>query len=324
MLNEKLKMLRESKNLNKKQMAKELNIPYMTYCRYENGEREPNNDMLIKIAEYFQTSVDYLVGNTIRFDCYPHDLGNTIKCPICSNDKIGVSRCFGVDFNNSNSYGCAVEMKCSSGHTFYYVFESLNKKTYGIRFDSTTTTINPIGNDDILYDSGFSNVDFSDLDEIDFKRKYFELDPFGKKAVSVILDAEYERCENISKQPVFMFRKLSANKASAGTGFDLNNPDEWKEIEVVDTPEARQADFAVEVEGASMEPDYYDGDIVYISLASEIPVGQAGLFIQNGKGYIKEAGDGCIISRNPDYDDIFPADGDIECKGRVIGIAELP
>ena len=72
-----------------------------------------------------------------------------------------------------------------------------------------------------------------------------------------------------------------------------------------------------------MEPDYHDGDIVYIVLASEVPIGQVGLFIQNGKGYIKEAGEGCIISRNPDFDDISPDDGNIECKGRVIGVAEL-
>lgn len=157
-----------------------------------------------------------------------------------------------------------------------------------------------------------------------FIDKYNAIDENGKKLVNVVLDMEYERCNATKKQPAFTFRRLSANKASAGTGFDLNNPDEWKEIEVVDTPEARQADFAVEVEGASMEPDYYDGDIVYISLASEVLIGQVGLFIQNGKGYIKEAGNGRIISRNPKYDDIYPTDGDIECKGRVIGVAELP
>jgi phage repressor protein C with HTH and peptisase S24 domain/DNA-binding XRE family transcriptional regulator len=133
---------------------------------------------------------------------------------------------------------------------------------------------------------------------------------------------EIPKYQNVKSS--FTFRRLSENRASAGCGYDLNDPDQWREIEVIDTPEARQADFAVEVEGASMEPDYHDGDIVYISLAAEIPVGQVGLFIQNGKGYIKEAGDGCIISRNPDYDDIYPEDGDIECKGRVIGTAELP
>ncbi|MBR3421512.1 MAG: LexA family transcriptional regulator [Ruminococcus sp.] len=164
-------------------------------------------------------------------------------------------------------------------------------------------------------------IDFSHL-EYELINKYRSLDEYGQKAVDDLIENEYKRCED--NKAVFMFRKLSANKASAGTGFDLNNPDEWQEIEVVDTPEARKADFAVRVEGASMEPDYYDGDIVYISLASELPVGQVGLFIQNGKGYIKEAGKDCIISRNPDYDNIFPSDGDIECKGKVIGVAELP
>ena len=154
-------------------------------------------------------------------------------------------------------------------------------------------------------------------------KKYRTLDEYGKEAVESILDIEYKRCESAQGQSTFTFRRLSENKVSAGAGFDLNDPDQWKSVEVVDTPEARQADFAVEVEGSSMEPDYHDGDIVYISLASEVPIGQVGLFIQNGKGYIKEAGDGCIISRNPDYDDIYPADGDIECKGKVIGIADL-
>lgn len=154
-------------------------------------------------------------------------------------------------------------------------------------------------------------------------KKYRTLDKYGKETVDCVLDIEAKRCEAMNMQRTFVFRKLSENKVSAGTGFDLNDPDQWKSITVIDTPEARQADFAVEVEGASMEPDYYDGDIVYISLSSEVPVGQVGLFVQNGKGYIKEAGEDKIISRNPEYDDIFPINGDIECKGRVIGIAEI-
>lgn len=158
--------------------------------------------------------------------------------------------------------------------------------------------------------------------ENDMIKKYRTLDEYGREVVIGVADIEIKRCE-AQKTTTFIFRKFSENKVSAGSGFDLNDPDQWRSIEVIDTPEARAADFAVEVEGASMEPDYYDGDIVYIALASEVPVGQVGLFIQNGKGYIKEAGENCIISRNPDYDDIFPEDGNIDCKGLVIGIAEL-
>lgn len=159
--------------------------------------------------------------------------------------------------------------------------------------------------------------------EQEHMRKYCILDEHGKEIVDAVLDIESKRCEMAKCKPILIFRRLSENSVSAGTGFDLNAPDQWKTIMVVDTPEARLADFAVKVEGKSMEPDYHDGDIVYISLASEVPTGQVGLFIQNGKGYIKEAGKNCLISRNPEYDDIFPKDGDIECKGRVIGIAEV-
>ena len=194
-------------------------------------------------------------------------------------------------------------------------------------------------NEDILFklfeilkcDANFlyqDNIDWEDFDlfspsEKDMIKKYRTLDEYGKKAVDSILDIEISRIESANSKPIFTFRKFSENKVSAGAGFDLNDPDQWKAIEVIDTPEARQADFAVEVEGSSMEPDYFDGDIVYIALASEVAIGQVGLFIQNGKGYIKEAGENCLISRNPKYDDIFPSDGSIECKGKVIGVAEL-
>ena len=194
-------------------------------------------------------------------------------------------------------------------------------------------------NEDILFklfeilkcDANFlyqDNIDWEDFDlfspsEKDMIKKYRTLDEYGKKAVDSILDIEISRIESANSKPVFTFRKFSENKVSAGAGFDLNDPDQWRSIEVVDTQEARMADFAVEVEGSSMEPDYFDGDIVYIALASEVAIGQVGLFIQNGKGYIKEAGENCLISRNPKYDDIFPSDGSIECKGKVIGVAEL-
>ena len=43
------------------QAAKELEIPYTTFVNYEKGDREPNSEMLIKLADYFETSVDYLI-----------------------------------------------------------------------------------------------------------------------------------------------------------------------------------------------------------------------------------------------------------------------
>lgn len=45
-----------------KQLADELNIPYTTYVGYEKNEREPNSEILIDIATFFNVSTDYLLG----------------------------------------------------------------------------------------------------------------------------------------------------------------------------------------------------------------------------------------------------------------------
>lgn len=59
-----LKELREEKNMNMRQMSIALNVPYTTYVSWEKGEREPNSEMLILLACYFQCSVDYLIGSS--------------------------------------------------------------------------------------------------------------------------------------------------------------------------------------------------------------------------------------------------------------------
>ena len=59
-----LKELRKKKNISQLRLATELNTTQNTISRYETGEREPGIDELIKIADYFNVSVDYLVGRT--------------------------------------------------------------------------------------------------------------------------------------------------------------------------------------------------------------------------------------------------------------------
>lgn len=62
MFDNRLTKLREEKGLNKKEIAKELSLPYTTYLNYENDEREPSSETLIQIAKFFDVSVDYLLG----------------------------------------------------------------------------------------------------------------------------------------------------------------------------------------------------------------------------------------------------------------------
>jgi len=59
-----LKEIRKSKGISQLKLALDLNTNQNTISRYETGEREPGIAELIKIADYFDISVDYLLGRT--------------------------------------------------------------------------------------------------------------------------------------------------------------------------------------------------------------------------------------------------------------------
>ncbi|MGN1105589.1 MAG: XRE family transcriptional regulator [Huintestinicola sp.] len=116
--------------------------------------------------------------------------------------------------------------------------------------------------------------------------------------------------------------KHSLYMVSAGTGFELGDGDNWDEIEVPDTYEARKADFCLTVSGDSMEPRYSNGDIVLVKKTASVDEGQICVYRIEGKGYIKKFGRGRLISLNSKYRDIMLSSYDldsIECIGLVIG-----
>lgn len=59
-----IKELRKAKGVSQLKMAMDLNTSQNTISRYETGEREPGIADLIKLADYFKVSVDYLIGRT--------------------------------------------------------------------------------------------------------------------------------------------------------------------------------------------------------------------------------------------------------------------
>ena len=59
-----IKELRESKGINMKEAARLLKMPYTTYVNYEKGLREPTSEVLIQLADFYSSSVDYIVGRS--------------------------------------------------------------------------------------------------------------------------------------------------------------------------------------------------------------------------------------------------------------------
>lgn len=58
--------LREDHDLTQKQIAKILGCTQQTYSRYENGEITIDINSLIKLADFYHTSLDFLVGRTFK------------------------------------------------------------------------------------------------------------------------------------------------------------------------------------------------------------------------------------------------------------------
>lgn len=68
---ERIRNLREDKDLTQTDIATYLYVSQRTYSRYENDERAIPIEILSKLADYYQTSVDYLIRRTNIKDPYP-------------------------------------------------------------------------------------------------------------------------------------------------------------------------------------------------------------------------------------------------------------
>lgn len=61
---ERIKNLREDNDLTQQNLAEYLSIARSTYRNYENGNRNIPIEILIKIADFYKVSLDYIVGRT--------------------------------------------------------------------------------------------------------------------------------------------------------------------------------------------------------------------------------------------------------------------
>ena len=153
--------------------------------------------------------------------------------------------------------------------------------------------------------------------------KYRRLDTLSKELVDIVIDKELERINNEcvlndnvvdfgSYKEIPCYPKL----ASAGTGEYLFDDIPTNTIKI-DSREYPKADYAIQVNGDSMEPTYYDGDTLIVERNAIPAEGQVGIFIVDGRGYVKRMGNGELLSDNKAYESIVGEYG--KCLGKVLG-----
>lgn len=241
-----LKDLRTQKGLTRQQLSDTLDLKERTYLKYETGEARPPYETLIKLADYFNVTTDYLLGRNAP---------------------------------------------------------------------------PPVTLEKLLADK----KDMSEMEKR-FILVYVQLDKKHREAfVKALEEAAHEGNKKEEIEPIVLSFPLHCLKASAGTGFELD--DEYLEPALFTAEDGiteDDGDFAVEVYGDSMEPDYPDGCFVLIRKYSDgqcPSYGDTALFIccVDGEwmGYIKQWREGKLHSINPDYSDLTPEEirpvGEVVC-----------
>lgn len=151
--------------------------------------------------------------------------------------------------------------------------------------------------------------------------QYRTLDPHGRDMVDTVLQKEVERMESLKKEPAsnptaHIYPYLG-KIACAGTGFYFDDIP----TDTIEAPYVEGADFIIGVSGESMEPDYHDGEKLYVRKVEYLRNGDVGIFTIGNECFLKELGEEGLISRNKDYDDI-PGDEKVRLIGKVIGKVE--
>lgn len=206
-------------------------------------------------------------------------------------------------------------------------------RAYGIKNVLTT-----FGYDGYKED-GSIQLNMKETIAIEKYRFVSEHSPDGTKIIDSVLDREYSIAEQISEQEKYMqnqqeriheletenqeiSQKITLLRiytyfgriASAGESFDFSEiPDE-----TIEAPYMEGADFIIGVNGDSMEPDYHDGDRLYVKKTDRMTYGDVGIFTINNECFLKEYGKDGLISRNKDYNNMAGTE-DVQLIGKVIG-----
>lgn len=160
--------------------------------------------------------------------------------------------------------------------------------------------------------------------------KYRSLDPFGQETVDIILNREVDRIKQFKEASSQIESTTNSNlnmalrvlqyyqrSASAGTGQVVFDDIPVDRIQIPDIPEYKRVSYAIGVNGHSMEPLYEDGDILLVEPTCQIEIGEIGIFIVGNEAFVKELGEGELISLNKGYKNI-PLTEDSKCMGRVV------
>ena len=108
--------------------------------------------------------------------------------------------------------------------------------------------------------------------------------------------------------------------ASAGVGEFLDSSRASRTVTLPPSDRREHVDFALLVNGDSMQPRFMFGDLLLVQKAQTVEEGEFGVFLLDGAGFVKQYAGDRLHSLNSAYEDIMLSDyEDVRCVGRVVG-----
>ncbi|MTV23049.1 XRE family transcriptional regulator [Staphylococcus delphini] len=175
-----------------------------------------------------------------------------------------------------------------------------------------------------VFGVGKSDIDTTYKDENDITSIYNKLTPPRQKRVldfaNEQLNEQNNKVLHINSHNVISEEVAVYGFASAGTGETLIDGVEFTTQYNGHIP---NHDFALQVNGDSMEPMFEDKEIIFIDKTKQINSGQIGIFVIDGEAYLKKvfiSDKGIrLVSLNSKYPDLhFDSSHDIKVAGKVI------
>ena len=178
------------------------------------------------------------------------------------------------------------------------------------------------------------STNYLSTDENNFIKKYRTLDEYGKNAIAALMDVEYERVQAELANNIVDFSEIIERskeqydkklrifgKASAGLGVEA-----IEEYEYIYGPE--RADFALIVDGDSMEPKFHHNQVIYVHQTPTIANNQIGVVqVQTTNDFIPRVylkkiniknNQATLISLNHHYEEMTVSCEDITILGTIV------
>ena len=340
-LGSRIKKERENLNLSREDLAKKLGVSYSAIAMYEQGNREPNNEIILKMCEIFNCTIDYLMGksiyrtsqeelkNYLKKEIEEHLIKNLKALELDENELEQAITAFLDNYIYISDEPTSIQIYDMEDSVVYYAYELLVKYYFKLIDKETSILLNEpkkLSNKQDIFEKA------EELAWIKMKNLINDLDK--NKVISNLTSLERAK-KHISKitqdNKIFMcpvYGRIAAGEPNwAEECMEGKMPIDPELMNIINPEEC----YFLKVNGESMNKVIKNGAFALIRKTDWVENGEIAVVLVNGfdatlKKFTKQ-GDLVILepmSNDPNFTtQVYNKDTEIKIIGKYIGKMEM-